>query len=77
MTLRITERDGASFKGEFFWDGGKYDNAVTGTITDGKIEWSTTKVIKGGVTQRPPSGTLQGDKIDVTFKAGKGTDGDN
>jgi hypothetical protein len=67
--LKITERDGATFKGEFaFGDRGHRSiNVVAGTLADGKIEWEAKEVTQGGPNQ-PTSGTLSGDTIDATFK---------
>jgi hypothetical protein len=67
--LKITERDAATFKGEFaFGDRGHRSiNVVAGTLADGKIEWEAKEVTQGGPNQ-PTSGTLSGDTIDATFK---------
>jgi CHAT domain-containing protein len=63
--LKITERDGASFKGEFTFDQNNV-NAVAGTIADGKIAWQTTKVLRGNANQ-PTTGTLKENTIDAKF----------
>jgi CHAT domain-containing protein len=64
-TLKVTERNGTSFKGEFTFDKDNV-NAVAGTISEGKIEWRTTKVLKGNENQ-PTKGTINGSAIDATF----------
>ena len=65
-TLKITARDGPSFKGEFAFDKGNV-NEVAGTLTDQKIEWRTTKVLQGDPNQET-IGTLNENSIDATFK---------
>jgi WD40 repeat protein len=64
-TLKITERDGPRFKGEFTFDSTNV-NAVEGTFADGKIEWSTTKALQGNANQ-PTAGTLKDGAIDAKF----------
>ncbi|WP_020471533.1 WD40 repeat domain-containing protein [Zavarzinella formosa] len=70
-SLKITERKGSSFKGEFKYDGAHVCE-VEGKLTDGKIEFNTTKVLKGNAHQ-PTSGSLDGNsikaKFDVTVKS--------
>jgi hypothetical protein len=67
--LKITERDGATFKGEFTFGDRPHrsTNVVAGTFNDGKIEWDAREVTKG-VANQPTTGTLKGDTIDATFK---------
>jgi WD40 repeat protein len=65
-TLTITERDGASFKGQFRFDQNNV-NAVMGTISGAKIEWRTTKVLQGSANQ-PTTGTLKDNTIEASFK---------
>jgi CHAT domain-containing protein/tetratricopeptide (TPR) repeat protein len=63
--LKITERDGDNFKGEFTFDRNNV-NAVAGTIANGKIAWQTTKILRGNVNQ-PTTGTLKENSIDAKF----------
>ena len=65
-TLKITERDSTSFKGEFTFAQNNV-NAVAGTISDGKINWRTTKVLQGALNQ-PTTGTLKDNTINAKFK---------
>jgi hypothetical protein len=77
VRLVILERNGVSFKGEYWIIDGSHGLEVKGSISDkGKIEFTPTKKIKGNgwvktILDTKWSGSLTGNKMSVTGEKAK------